>query len=187
MASPRVVIGTGWGLALVMALAFLVVLGRVVHIATGPLAPQPGQVAPSFEGATTEGRAVQLESLRGQVVLLDFWATWCGPCVASLPHLDQLHRELEGEPFTLVGINVEPHAKDHVRRFLAAHDIGFPSVFDEEGAISASYGVYSYPTTYLLDVDGTVLHAYRGSPPVERIRRGILAALDAAASGPTGR
>ncbi|MGF1510684.1 MAG: TlpA family protein disulfide reductase [Myxococcota bacterium] len=168
---------TGLSLGLLMALACLVVLSQMVSVVTAPPAPEPGQEAPSFVGTTTEGASLASAALRGQVVLLDFWATWCGPCVAALPHLEALRQEFADDRFRVLGINQEPDSKNRVRRFLRRRAVGFPSVFDEGGAIARRYGVHTFPTSFLLDPKGRVLRVYRGYVSPDRLRRDVEDAL----------
>lgn len=167
---------SGLLLALTMALAFALVLGRIWEVASGPPAPTPGKPAPSFTAETLEGETVALDDFAGHVVLLDFWATWCPPCVASMPHLETLHRERRDEGLVVLGINQEPDRPDHVQAFLRRHDLTFPSVRDDRD-IARRYGVFSYPTSVLIGPDQRVLQTYRGPVAPARLERDVEAAL----------
>ena len=106
---------------------------------------------PGFEGKTTEGKKVSLEDYRGKVVLLDFWGTWCEPCVAEIPELRKLAKALEGEDFVLVGI-----AQDNMEdlgKFLAKEPLPWVNVVDN-GEICSQFKVNMFPTTLLIDKKG---------------------------------
>src|SRR5688572_3718320 len=133
-------------LALLMIAALGLAVRHIWTIATGPLPPGPGIAAPAFMGPDLGGRQVELSSLRGKVVLLDFWATWCPPCVASMPHLQKLQDELGGRGLVVLGVNQEPGREEQVKRFLDRQKLTFPSVVDP-GKIHVDYGVFSFPTT----------------------------------------
>jgi thiol-disulfide isomerase/thioredoxin len=178
--SQRRDLASGLALTITMGLAFALVLGRVVEVASGPTAPPRGEPAPAFSAETLEGRAVELSDFEGKVVLLDFWATWCPPCVATLPQLEALHRAHADEGLVVLGVNQEPDRVDQVRAFLRRHDVTFPSVRDDRD-IAWRYGVHSYPTSVLIGPDQRVLKTYRGPPPPDRLARDVRAALDARA------
>ena len=181
--SQRRDLASGLALTVTLSLAFALVLGRVVEVASGPTAPPRGESAPAFSAQTLEGRAVALSDFAGQVVLLDFWATWCPPCVATLPHLEALHRAHADEGLVVLGVNQEPDQTAHVRAFLRRHDVTFPSVRDDRD-IAWRYGVHSYPTSVLIGPDQRVLKTYRGPPPPDRLARDVREALDAARADP---
>lgn len=141
-------------------------------------APMParGTVAPDFRAPTLDGANFQLSAHHGEVLLLDFWATWCPPCVASLPVLDQVHAEFAADGFRVVGVNQEPDAVARVRRFLDQRGVRFPSVVDT-GTVAARYGVHTFPTSFLLDRAGRVQAVYRGPVGRERLRGDVLRLL----------
>lgn len=174
----RLHIASGTGLTLAMAGAFLVVAGRLWDVATGPSAPPPGSPAPSFTATTLEGESFELEAHRGQVLLLDFWASWCGPCVRSMPGLDSMHRQLSDRGFRVVGINQEPDSRDAIRRWVRERGLAFEHVVDEGQAIARAYAVYTYPTSVLIDRRGRIVQRYRGAVSPERIREDVLSVLD---------
>lgn len=162
----------GAGLVLALCAAALLVADRVWLEATGTPPPGPGSPAPAFDGRSLEGRPIRLEALRGRVVLLDFWATWCPPCVASMPTLDRLHDELGERGLTVIGVNQEPGEAPRVRAFLESRGLDFPVVMDA-GAIAQTYGVRSLPTTFLVDREGEVRASYRGLIPEARLEAAI--------------
>jgi len=167
---------SGLALALTMSAAFALVLGRVFEVASGPTAPPSGTLAPEFSATTVDGETVELSAYEGRVVLLDFWATWCGPCVRSLPELERLHRRYREDGLVVLGINQEPNRVEHVRSFLRTHDIPFPSVRDDRD-IAWKYGDHLFPTTVLVGPDRTVLATYRGPPDPARLEADVQRAL----------
>jgi peroxiredoxin len=139
-------------LALV-ALATLLAL-PAVHAAT----PAP---ATDFALPARDGGTLRLSELRGQVVMINFWATWCGPCRQEMPLLEQLHAKYEPLGFTLLGVNVEPDSAP-AEQWLKRVPVTFPILFDRENKVSALYGVEAMPSTVLIDREGKVRHVHRG-------------------------
>ena len=111
--------------------------------------------APDFKLANRAGGEVTLAGLRGQVVMINFWASWCGPCRQEFPALDQIYAKYKPMGFTLVGINVESEKAD-AERFLGTQKVSFPILFDPRNTVSGSYGVKAMPTTVLIDRQGRV-------------------------------
>lgn len=120
--------------------------------------------APDFELPLRAGGTVKLAGLRGKVVMLNFWASWCGPCRQEFPILDEMYRKYQPMGFTLVGVNVESETKD-AERFLAATPVSFPVAFDRENSVSGKYGVSAMPTTLLVDRKGNVRWLHRSYKP----------------------
>jgi peroxiredoxin len=107
-----------------------------------------------------------LSDLRGQVVLVDFWASWCKPCAQSFPWLDSLHARLDGQGFTVLAVNVDKQRKK-ADAFLAAHPVRFPVAFDPAGVAAASWGLPGMPTSFLVDRKGVVRRVHTGFRPEE--------------------
>jgi thiol-disulfide isomerase/thioredoxin len=133
--------------------------------------------APDFALTTLDGATVRLSDYRGKVVLLDFWATWCGPCRMSIPHLKQLYTELGagGADFEIIGIAVGDR-EPVVRRFVKSEGIDYVICLGDQ-AVAAAYAIQSIPTAYLVDRDGTVVARYLGfqhERVLEEAVRGLL-------------
>ena len=116
-----------------------------------------GRPAPALAGPGLAGSSVRLEALRGQVVLVDFWGMWCGPCVGALPELQQLAERFAGRPFTVLGVSSDKDP-EALRRFLAGRRIQWPQVLDgsTDGPAAAAWGVNSWPRSFLVDASGRV-------------------------------
>ncbi len=156
--------------------AFALVARTVATIASGPVPPHSGTAAPVLVTTTPSGAAIGLADLKDRVVLVDFWATWCPPCVASMPALERLHNELGSRGFTVLGVNQEKGEERMVTSFLTDRKITFPIGMDD-GKIAKSWGVYTYPTSFLLGRDGMVRKMYRGVANERQMRADIEEAL----------
>lgn len=163
-------------IVLLMLCALALAGQRIWSVASGPLPPRVGEVAPAFSAATPAGDTIGLAAKKGEVVLVDFWATWCPPCVASMPGLQAVHTEFGPKGFSVLGVNQEPGQDAHVAAFMRRRGLAFPTVMDP-GDIGRSWGVYSYPTSFLIGRDGRILQIYRGPAPETRLRRDIQRAL----------
>ena len=139
-----------------LLLALLVATSAAAAVETG--AP-----APAFSGALLAGggEPVRLEALRGKVVYLDFWASWCGPCRQSLPWMEQLRRDFGGAGLEVVAVNVDEIPADGIA-FLKRFPVGYPVVGDRGGDIAELYDVRDMPSSYLIDRAGTVRLVHRG-------------------------
>jgi len=169
--------GTGAALSALMAASFFLVAAQIVALAFGPEPPSAGDVAPAYGGPTVSGEDLDAGALDGQVVLLDFWATWCPPCVSSMPHLQALQDRYGAQGLQVVGVNQEPGQVDRVRRFLRTNNIGFTSIVDHAGAIAARFGVHTFPTSFLIGRDRRVITSYRGVPSFARLEQDVQDAL----------
>lgn len=121
-----------------------------------------GDSAPDFQAPTLkEGRTLSLESFRGRVVFLDFWASWCAPCATSLPILDGLRTEFGAEGFQVLAVNVDRDPRK-AEDFLAKRPVGYPSVSDPEGKLPIRFGIETMPTSFLIDRQGVIRYVHRG-------------------------
>jgi len=124
----------------------------------------PGAAAPNFVLNSSSGKPVSLSDLKGQVVLINFWASWCGPCRQEMPILDQLYRSYQAAGFTLLGVNVEPNAAD-ADKFLKDTPVSFPILFDPKSTVSNLYQVSGMPSTIIVDRDGRIRYVHHGYKP----------------------
>ena len=117
-----------------------------------------GEAPKPIEVTGFDGKPISLDKLKGKVVLIDFWATWCGPCVAELPNVIATYKKFHDQGFEVVGISLDDD-EGKLKDFLASHDMPWPQFFDGKGwknEIGVAYGVQSIPKTYLLGPDGKV-------------------------------
>ena len=120
-----------------------------------------GQAGPDFETVTDSGQPVRLSDLRGQVVLLNFWATWCGPCRVEMPAFEAAFQNYGDAGLAILAVNnAEPPAA--VQAFRQEMNLSFPLVMDTDGAVQRRYGVQMYPSTFLLDRSGTIIARHFG-------------------------
>jgi peroxiredoxin len=123
-----------------------------------------GEPAPNFTLNDADGNAVSLGDLKGRVVMINFWASWCGPCRQEMPLLEQIHRKYEPLGFTLLGVNVEENSADG-QAFLKDRPVSFPVLYDPENGISQLYDVVAMPSTVLIDRQGNVRYLHHGYKP----------------------
>jgi peroxiredoxin len=124
-------------------------------------APKAPVKALDFTGISSEGKPVRLSDHRGQVVLLNFWATWCIPCLEEMPALDRLNQRLQGKPFRILAVDLQEPA-EKVQQFAKAKGYSFDLVLDPAGEISHHYGVLRIPVTYVIDPRGFVIRRAQG-------------------------
>ena len=108
---------------------------------------------PDFNGLTADSKTVSLAGLRGRVVLLNFWATWCQECRPEMPMFERLHREFSAQGLSVIGINAR-EGTAAIREYSKEIGLTFPLVLDSRGEINATYGVIGLPTTFLMGRDG---------------------------------
>ena len=119
------------------------------------------ELAPDFTLAMPDGGALRLSDLRGRVVLLDFWASWCKPCRDEAPALAEAYREYQGQGVEFVGVNLWDDADD-AQRFLREQGHEYPNGIDAEGKIAISYGVRGIPEKFFIDRDGLIVRKFSG-------------------------
>jgi len=112
--------------------------------------------APDYAFVTLEGKYLSFADLKGKVVVLDFWATWCSPCVAALPSLQRLAKRMASEPFVLVSLSNDADGAS-LRDFLAKHPADWPQVWDQHRETARQFQVSAFPTFFVLDPEGRVL------------------------------
>jgi len=117
---------------------------------------RPDTAAPNFTLRDLKGRDVSLEDFKGQVVFLNFWATWCPPCRNEMPSMEKLYSRMEGQDFAMLAVDLQEN-EDQVRRFVDTAGYSFPVLLDSSGRTGAAYQVSGIPTTYIIDKQGNVL------------------------------
>lgn len=127
-------------------------------------AADTGGPAPIFSLPTTSGRTVSLDDLKGNVVMVNFWATWCGPCRQEMPKLEALYERYHDLGFTLLGVNVEKDSSG-VAKFLKQTPVSFKILLDKDNKVSQLYNVVAMPSTVLIDRKGNVRYVHHGYQP----------------------
>lgn len=126
------------------------------HRVVRGLQPYKGNpLPPPLQLLDLDGRTQDLAQLRGRVVLVNFWASWCPPCVREMPSMQRLKEKLAGRPFTILAVNMAEPDQD-VRAFLAKMNVDFPVPMDREGAVLKNWKVFVFPTSYVLDAKGNI-------------------------------
>ena len=142
--------------ALICALAAV----GILVLAGLPSVPQVEQVV-AFDALTLENERLTISPEPGRPVVLNFWATWCGPCVVEMPRLEAAHQRHIEDDLLLVGINLAEDP-NHVREWVTEHDITFPVVIDPFRELEAAYEVRGYPTTFFIDARGNIVQVHVG-------------------------
>jgi len=132
--------------------------------ARGGLSAPNGPSAHPFAMTLSDGTSLSLDELKGKVVLLDFWATWCGPCRSALPLVRSLAERLAGEPFTVVAVSADSD-EEAWRRFLDQGKESWPQYLDTDGKMRQAYGVTAYPTYIVIDPEGIIRARITGWRP----------------------
>ena len=121
----------------------------------------PNAIAPDFTLRTMDGPNLRLHEQRGRVVMVNFWATWCGPCRQEMPHLSRLHDKYGSAGFVLLGVNVDDDV-GKAAALAAKLGVTFPVLLDTDKAVSKRYDMSAMPATVLIDKDGRVRFLHRG-------------------------
>lgn len=136
-----------------------------------------GDVAPDFTLTALDGKQVNISSLRGQVILLDFWATWCAPCKTEVPRFVQFHKELGPKGFQVIGISMDD-SDAPVRKFYSEYKMTYPVAMGTEAVATQYGGVLGLPLTFLIGRDGRILAKYEGSANLDEMASDIEKALN---------
>lgn len=141
---------------------FLVLLGVFSTVAS---ASQPlSGVAPDFTLKSNQGKNLRLEDFRGQVVMINFWASWCGPCRQEMPAMEEIYQQYQKLGFTILALTIDEDPGD-ADQFLESVPVSFPVLYDSESRISDLYGVDAMPTTVMIDRDGNKRFLHRSYQP----------------------
>jgi len=145
----------------IISLFFLVAMGPHPSIGGNKADKEALTKAPDFTLRDVNGRTVTLASLKGKVILLNFWATWCPPCKAEMPSMNKLYNEIKAKGFEVVAVSTD-NGFSPVKEFLAKTHLDFTVLFDEQKVVAREYKVFSMPTTFLIDRNGFIVEKFYG-------------------------
>ncbi|HEY0635729.1 MAG TPA: TlpA disulfide reductase family protein [Gammaproteobacteria bacterium] len=147
-----------------LLIALVMFLGTLPAAAAGELKPYSGAPLPDFTLADLGGKQHTLSALKGQVVMVNFWATYCTPCIKEMPSMQRLNDQLRGKPFQILAIDMAEERTEvdaFLRRFKL--DVKFPILLDSEGEVVEAWMVSAVPTTFIIDPQGTIRYALYGA------------------------
>ena len=122
-----------------------------------------GRTAPDFTLTDMQGQQVTLSALKGKVVILNFWATWCPPCRQEMPSMEELYRTYKEQGLVILAVNVEENGAPLVKRFLERTPYSFPILLDGSAVVQNNYMVYRLPETFIIDRNGNVVEKVTGA------------------------
>lgn len=170
-------------------LAILTAILMVMVITGCSKKPQPlpgeGKPAPDFTLKTLSGEEVTLSSLRGKVVLLNFWATWCPPCKEEIPSMVKLNRIMAGKPFQMLAVSIDEGGKEAVEKFFSQAGATLPTLLDTKQSVGALYGITGVPETFVIDQKGVILKKVIG--PLDWSHPDVVRFLEQAMAGASGQ
>ena len=178
--------------AAVAALCLVVVwnlTGRDVPVDTTAMG-EINRPAPAFVLPALDGGDIDLSALRGRIVLVNFWGTWCEPCTRELPALQAAHQELQNAGLTIIGVNltddeiVQGRDLTQVAAFLADYGVTYPIALDMEGSVTQDYRVFPLPTSFFIDHAGQIRYVHIGELKLDDIRERFTELNSEAAAAP---
>ena len=140
-------------------------------------APQQGFEAPDFTLQNLDGEQVSLSGLRGQAVLVNFWATWCPPCKAEMPAIQKVYDEYKAQGFTVLAVNMTFQDTGDIPGFLAEYGLDFPVLLENSGQVAKTYLIRSLPTSFFIDREGVIQEVVVGGPMAEALLRARIEAI----------
>jgi peroxiredoxin len=158
----------------VMAVAIFM---QVNSLERPPIGTGIGELAPDFTGTTLEGESITLSDFRGQIVLVNDFATWCGPCQTETPYLVEAYNA-EGGDMVIIGLNLQ-ESESKVAEFKQQHGVTYPLVMDPDGELTEIYHPIGLPTSWFIDSDGVVRYVHAGPMTTAMVQE----ALDAIREG----
>ncbi|MBU8771162.1 TlpA disulfide reductase family protein [Cytobacillus oceanisediminis] len=140
-----------------------------------PVGLEKGNLAPDFELTDMEGNPVKLSDYRGKAVLLNFWASWCPPCRAEMPHMEKLYNKYKDENFDILAVNLTNTEKNSgdAEKFVKELGLTFTIPMDVKGEAGSEYNIMAYPTSYFIDSDGVIREKVLGALNEEYMEKEI--------------
>ena len=167
---------------LIMVLALMLVSGLIMAGCSGPTSapaqgPQIGKLAPDFKLSNLEGQSVSLGDFRGKPVLLNFWASWCGPCRYEMPFIQEIYEEWSGKGLIILAVNLQENPSQ-VKEFVESFGFSFPVLLATNQEVSLAYNIRGIPATFFIDKDGIIqdikIGAFAGKTEIESRLRKIM-------------
>lgn len=171
------VVGIGLGVLLLAALQASGLLGggKAEDFFGGAIqSPQVGKPAPDFALETVDGHTLRLSEQRGKPVLINFWATWCGPCLVEMPNIQKIYEKYPGQ-FEVLAVNADESERE-VQKFAEKMNLTFPILLDPGNKVNELFHLRGYPTTFVLDADGIVQVQHIGSLTEKQIEEYLVKA-----------
>lgn len=134
------------------------IIARDATISVKGLVPISNRPAPDFELSDIDGKPIDLKDKRGKVILLNFWASWCPPCVKEIPSMNRLAQSFEADQFEIVSVNFK-ETPETIQAFLNQVQVDFPVLIDLDGRVSARYEIFSFPSSFILDANGQMRYS----------------------------
>jgi thiol-disulfide isomerase/thioredoxin len=150
-------------LILLTVLAVIVILAR--YTSTSNSSVENVRPAPQFSLANLDGKNVSLKDFANKVIVVDFWATWCGPCREEIPHLNELYENYRGKGLVVVGISMDAEGPEVVKQFAKELRMEYPVVMGNENVQQDFGGIVGLPTTFVIDRKGNIVKKYTGYQP----------------------
>ena len=155
----------------------ILVLGAGFFPAVALHAQALGQPAPAWKLTDLAGHAVSSDQFKGKVLVVDFWATWCGPCVSEIPGYIELQKKYGADGLVIVGVSLDQNGPDHVKKFAGAKGMNYTIVMGDDAVQEAFGGIEAIPTTFLIGRDGRIVHQKTGAMAHEEYEKLVLQAL----------
>lgn len=141
-------------------LLFMLVIATAMGFATGAIAQK--QKAPNFSLKSSNGTLYELRKFKGKVVIVNFWATWCGPCIREIPDFIEAYKKYKSKGLVIIGISVDQDGWNQVTPFVAQNKINYPVVLGNEQVVQKYGGVNAIPTTFIVDKSGNIVDQHTG-------------------------
>jgi thiol-disulfide isomerase/thioredoxin len=164
----------------IFGVAALFVIGPILFAKEPPAVTPPDQVAaaaPTWKLKDLDGHDVSSDQLKGKVVVLDFWATWCVPCLAEIPGYVALQKKYGPAGLVVVGASVDRRGPEYVKQFAQAHGMDYTLVMADETVVDAFGDLTAFPTTFLINREGRILNRKTGAVPPEEYEKLVQSAL----------
>ncbi len=153
----------------------LIAVGLLIVLLTSKPTVSDG-TAPNFSAQTVDGKTVSLADHRGEVVMLNFWATWCPPCKAEMPVLQNAYERHKDDGFTIIGVN-NMEKLSTVQRFVQSARLSFPIAMDEHGVVQRTFGIMGYPTSIFVGPNGKIYATHSGALRADQLEQYIAQGL----------